>query len=94
VAVAAAVTLNAKGACERVGLGLAGVGPTPIKPAAAEAVLRGQVPDDGLIEEAARKASEESDPASDVHGSAEYRREMVKVFTRRALKKALQNVPA
>jgi CO/xanthine dehydrogenase FAD-binding subunit len=94
VAVAAAVTLDSNGACQKVGIGLAGVGPTPIKPVGAEKILTGQVLKDEVIEEAAIKASEESDPGSDVHGSSEYRREMVRVFTRRALKKALERVPA
>jgi CO/xanthine dehydrogenase FAD-binding subunit len=94
VAVAAALTLDGKGVCKKVGLGLAGVGPTPIRPAGAEKILTGQTLKDDVIEQAAIKAAEETDPASDVHGSADYRREMVKVFTRRALKKALERVPA
>jgi carbon-monoxide dehydrogenase medium subunit len=42
------------------------------------------------LTEAGEIASKEADPPSDVHASAEYRREMVKVFVRRAAAKALE----
>ena len=64
---------------------LGAVAPTPIRARNAEAMLRGQVLEPALIERAARAAMEESRPISNVRASADYRREMVAVLTRRAL---------
>jgi len=64
------------------------VGPTPIRVAQAEARLRGAALAD--LEDVARAASESAaggvDPADDLYGSADYKREMVAVFVRRALR--------
>jgi carbon-monoxide dehydrogenase medium subunit len=64
------------------------VGPKPVRVAAAEARLVGASVGD--LEDAARAASEIAaagiDPADDLHGSADYKREMVAVFVRRALR--------
>ena len=92
VAVAAQVTLDPDGACKEVRLALGGVGSIPIRADRAEEVLRGKQPSDSLILEAAGKASEQSQPSSDLRGSAEYKKEMVKVFVKRALKQALGRV--
>ncbi len=51
----------------------------------AEEILRGEKINDALIEKAAQVASDESSPITDVRASADYRKEMVKVFTRYAL---------
>jgi aerobic carbon-monoxide dehydrogenase medium subunit len=69
---------------------LGAVAPTPIRARQAEALLRGQRLSPELIERAAEAAERESRPISNVRASAEYRREMVKVLTRRALEQALQ----
>jgi carbon-monoxide dehydrogenase medium subunit len=68
---------------------LGAVAPTPIRAYKAEDVLKGKIPDDKLIEQAAQVASEEARPISDVRGSAEYRRAMVKVLTRQGIKQAV-----
>ena len=64
------------------------VGPKPVRVAAAEARLRGASVAD--VEDAARAASDIAaagvDPADDLYGSADYKREMVAVFVRRALR--------
>jgi CO/xanthine dehydrogenase FAD-binding subunit len=52
--------------------------------------LIGKVLSEGLLVEAGQVASEEVSPNSDMHASAEYRREMVKVFVRRTAKRALE----
>jgi CO/xanthine dehydrogenase FAD-binding subunit len=49
---------------------------------------------EALIEEAAQLAGEETDPTSDVHASAEYRREIAKVMVRRAVKAAFEKAKA
>ncbi len=88
-AVAVQVTLGAGGTCERAGIGLTNVGPTPIQAKRAEAYLVGKRLDDGAIREAARLAAEESQPTSDLRGPAEYKRDLVRVLAARALRKAL-----
>lgn len=83
--VGVAVTLNSD-----IRIVLGAVAPTPIRARDAEALLRGKDLDDALIEQAAEAAMREARPISNVRASAEYRREMVKVLTRRALAQALR----
>jgi aerobic carbon-monoxide dehydrogenase medium subunit len=89
VAVAVQIALSPNGMCERAGIGLTNVGPTPIKARRAEESLRGKRLDERAIKEAAQLAAEESQPDSDLRGPAEYKRDLVRVLTGRALKKAL-----
>ena len=89
-AVAAQVTLGAGGACDRVGIGLTNVGLTPIKAAEAEALLKGKRPDDATIKRAAELAAAAARPAEDLRGSVEYKKDLVRVLTARALRKALE----
>jgi len=88
-AVAVQVTLGPSGTCERVGIGLTNVGPTPLAAGRAEAFLRGKRPDEGTIKEAARLAALEAQPTSDFRAPAEYKRDLVRVLAARALKKAV-----
>lgn len=89
-AVAAQLTLAADGTCERVGIGLTNVGLTPIRARRAEEALRGKRLDDGTIKRAAEAAAGESQPESDLRGSVEYKRDLVRVLTARALRKACE----
>ncbi len=89
-AVAAQLTIGAGGICERAGIGLTNAGPTPIKAEKAEGVLRGKKIDDEAIRQAAQLASEASDPKSDLRGSAEYKRDLVRVLTARVIRRALE----
>ena len=86
---AAQVTLGPGGEVERVGIGLTNAGPTPIQATAAEQFLRGKRPDSGAIAEAARLAASAADPSADRRGSVEYKTEMARVLTGRALAKAI-----
>jgi carbon-monoxide dehydrogenase medium subunit len=89
VAVAVQLTLRREGdVCERVGIGLTNVGPTPIKAKKAEQVLRGNTINSEAIKRAAQLAAEESQPKTDLRGSEEYKRDMVRVLTTRALYRA------
>ncbi|MCS7137495.1 MAG: FAD binding domain-containing protein, partial [Candidatus Caldarchaeum sp.] len=90
VGVASLVVLNEEGEFEKVGLGLTAVNPFPFVATDAQELLLGQKPTKDLIEQAAKAASAMSDPSSDLRGSAAYKREMAKVFTRRSLYKALE----
>jgi aerobic carbon-monoxide dehydrogenase medium subunit len=89
-AVAAQLTLSAAGTCEQVGIGLTNVGLTPIKATQAENALKGKRPDDAAIASAAKLAAEASQPAEDLRGSVEYKRDLVRVLTGRALRRAVQ----
>jgi len=89
--VGVAVTLTLDGdRCRDVRIVLAAVAPTPLRAHAAEALLRDQPIEPGVLAAAAAAAAAESKPIGDVRGSADYRREMVGVLTRRALEQALE----
>jgi carbon-monoxide dehydrogenase medium subunit len=89
-ATAVQLTLDDKGAVQRIGLGLTNVGPTPIKAQKAEDFLRGKKPDAANIAQAAQLASDEAEPTSDLRGPAEYKKGLVKELTKRALSRALE----
>jgi carbon-monoxide dehydrogenase medium subunit len=78
------------GSIERAGIGLTAVGPTNIRATAAEDALNGRALDDAAIEEAAGLAAEAAQPHSDERGTEEYKRNVVRVLTARALRKAAQ----
>lgn len=80
------------GRCVDARIALGAVAPTPIRAGRAEAVLRGQVLTPALIDQAARLAAEEAQPISDVRGTAEFRRHLVEVLTRRTLTVAWNNL--
>jgi len=88
--VAAQITVDGNGACQRVGIGLTNVGPTPLRAKKAEESLRGKKLDSAAISQAAELTAGESQPSSDLRGPAEYKRGMVKELTRRALTRALE----
>jgi carbon-monoxide dehydrogenase medium subunit len=73
----------------RAGIGLTAVGPTNIKASAAERTLQGQNVSDELIAEAARQAAAAAEPKDDIRGSAEYKKDVVRVFVQRGLKTAI-----
>ncbi|HEU5319593.1 MAG TPA: xanthine dehydrogenase family protein subunit M, partial [Methylomirabilota bacterium] len=89
-AVAVQLALAADGTCASVGVGLTNVGLTPIKAERAEAALRGKRPDDTTIEEAARLAADAAQPAADLRGPVEYKKDVVRVLTGRAVRRALE----
>ena len=80
------------GTVERAGIGLTAVGPTNLRPSAAEQSLVGKAVDDAAIEEASRLAAQAAEPIADVRGSAEFKRQAVRVLTARALRKAAEAV--
>ncbi len=90
VGVAVAVTV-AKGVIKDARITLGAVAPVPMRAKKAEETLRGKKATDDLLEEAGRCAAEECKPIADMRGSVEYRRDMIRVFTRRALRKAIDN---
>lgn len=92
--VGVAVTLRMKeGICEDVRLGLNSVASTIVRATQAERALLGKQINDSALREMGEIASTEVDPMDDNRGSAEYKREMVKVLVRRAAQEALQRLP-
>jgi len=89
VGVAVIMALESGGTCRDVKIVLGAVAPTPMRAKKAEEMLRGKKIEPALIEEAAQVASGEAQPITDVRASAEYRKEMVKVFTRRAIEQII-----
>ncbi len=87
--VAAYITLDGSGNVSYAGIGLTNVGQVPIKARAAEQSLLGKPLDDASIHQAADLAAAASQPTSDTRGPAEYKRDMVRTLTVRALRKAL-----
>jgi carbon-monoxide dehydrogenase medium subunit len=92
--VGVAITLQAKnGTCEDVRLGLNSVASIIVRAKRAEEILRGKSVDDAALQKMGEVAATECDPTDDNRGSAEYKREMVKVLVRRAAQEALRRLP-
>jgi len=93
VGVASQLTMT-DGRCTKARIALAAVAPTPIRAIRAERSLEGQPVTPESIEQAAALAVEAAAPISDQRGSAEFRRHLVRVLTRRTLTTALQRASA
>ena len=78
------------GSCASIGIGLTAVGPTTIRASEAEDALRGGSLDEDALRAAAELAAAAADPAADLRGSEEYKRDMVRVLTLRALRRAIE----
>lgn len=76
------------GICRDIKIGLCAVAPIPLRAFRAEEILKGKPLREELILEGSQMASEECQPISDVRSSGEYRRELVKVLTGRAIREA------
>jgi len=93
VGVASQLTL-ANGICTKARIALAAVAPVPLRATAAEQALDGQAVTPDRIKRAADLALEAARPISDQRGSAEFRRHLVRVLTRRTLTTALARASA
>lgn len=89
-AVAAQVTLDDKGLCQKAGIGLTNVGPTPIKARKAEELLRGKKLEENNIRQAAQLAADEATPSADLRGPVGFKKGLVKELTKRALSLAAE----
>ena len=93
--VAAVISLNAGlDVVTAVRIVLQAVGPTPIRARGTEKILTGNKLRDELLKEAATIAATEARPITDVYGSAEYKREMVKVVARQIIPQAIKRAKA
>jgi len=88
VGVAAVVTVDGKGRCERARVGITGVGRAAYRARTMEDALTGKALDDQAIAAAAEKAADGVEPNEDIFASAEYRRHLAQVFARRAVQAA------
>lgn len=89
--VGVAVSLRLEGEiCKDVRIVLGAVAPTPIRARLAEELLEGEKFEQEIVTKAAQVAMTEASPISDVRSSADYRREMVAVYTEKALIEARQ----
>ena len=85
IGVAALLVLDAAKRIGEIRIALGGAGPTPMRARGAEAAVRGQELSDAVVRGAAEAAAAEAEPLSDLMGSADYRREMIRVWVRRLL---------
>jgi aerobic carbon-monoxide dehydrogenase medium subunit len=90
VGVATHLDLDGSGTIANAGIALTSVAPNNVKAVEAEQALVGQTPGDAAFAEAADLAARAAEPKDDVRGSAEYKRQVVRVFTQRGLMKALE----
>ncbi len=75
--------------CQDIKIVLGAVAPTPIRARNAEEIIRERKIDDALIDRSAQAASDEARPRSTIRGSAEYKKELIKAYTRRAIREAV-----
>lgn len=90
--VAVQLTVDGDGVCRKIGVGLGGASTVPLKAHSAENLLAGRRISPQLIEETGGLVFDEADPVSDLRGSSEYKKEILKVSVKRALRKAIQRL--
>lgn len=88
---AIAVQLEMAGAAiQSIRIGLTNVSPTPIRAKNAEAALTGKPPNDAALEAAGQAAAAECNPSADLRGQVDYKRDLVRVLTKRAVRRAVE----
>jgi aerobic carbon-monoxide dehydrogenase medium subunit len=93
VSVAVRLGVDADGKCKDIRIGLGALAVTPLRAKAVEKALLGQKLTAESIREAAALVRDEVDPLDDVRGSANYKREMARVWTERTIA-SLANIKA
>ncbi len=88
--VAVQLTVDGKGVCKAIGIGLTNVNPIPLRAVRSEQALLGKVLNGENIALAAQFASEDCNPSADLRGSEEYKRAMVAVLVKRMVLKAAE----
>jgi len=93
--VIATIEIGRSGKVENASIVLFGVGSTPVRARGAEQFVVGESPNEKVFASVAtRAAGDLEEPLSDVHASAEYRRDLARVLTRRALGEAAARATA
>jgi CO/xanthine dehydrogenase FAD-binding subunit len=91
---AAYLALDQDGSIKTARVFLGSVAPTPLRSPSAEKVLTGEKPGEALFEKAGEAAAGDSKPIDDFRASAEYKKAMVAVLTKRALNMAFKEANA
>jgi len=86
------ITVDGKGVCTAAGIGLTNVNVTPLRAVKSQQALVGKQITDATIAEAAKFASEDCNPSSDLRGSDEYKRHCVAVLVKRMIHKAQERI--
>jgi carbon-monoxide dehydrogenase medium subunit len=92
VGVGAVVTLDTRGTCQDIRIGVTGAAPVPWRPAAVEDLLRGEELDPQTVGSAVERIDEDIEPLDDLHGSAKYRRRVTRGLALRAILEAAGQV--
>jgi len=92
--VAVVLELDEQGAVENARILLQAVGVTPLRAMEAENIITGEKVKDKTVDTAATLAAKAGKPISDIYGSADYKREMIKVLTRHGIKEAIRRAQA
>jgi aerobic carbon-monoxide dehydrogenase medium subunit len=88
--VAAVVELDASGTLSNVAVGITGVGSYAVRASKTEAALKGQKATADAIKAACDKASDGIIALDDIHASADYRLDLARIYTRRAVNQAIE----
>jgi carbon-monoxide dehydrogenase medium subunit len=92
--VAAVISLDGSDTVAMARIVLQAVCPTPVRAREAESFIVGKKVDDKFIDEVAVLAEKAACPISDIYGSAEYKREMVRVVTKQVVTEAIKRARA
>jgi carbon-monoxide dehydrogenase medium subunit len=94
VGVAASLTFDVDGACQGASIGITGVSSKAYRPSAVESALIGVKLDEKAIASASAHATEGIEANGDLFASADYRKHLAEVYTKRAITAAMKAVPA
>jgi carbon-monoxide dehydrogenase medium subunit len=90
--VACLLVMDSKSRCERARIAMGAVAPTPLRAKEAEVLMTGEKIGGELVAEVAKKAAEEAKPISDVRATANYRREVIEVLVKRAIRESMSRI--
>jgi len=88
--VSAAVELDEAGSLSRVAIGITGVANSAFRATETEKLLTGVKPDEDTLKSACEHAADGVIALEDIHASADYRLDLARIYTRRALEKAIE----
>src|SRR5262245_20733568 len=94
VGVAGWLSMDNKGRCEDIGVGVTGLSEKPFRAKAVEERLRGNKLTPKLLQQSAEQVTEGREPLEDLHASAKFRAHLAQVYTSRALQEAINGAVA